>query len=295
MLTITLSICLVHECIVSQDRQSCEEKRFWYHPRCKSLSLTHSCFSNDLIVFVEGSKQSIEGALSVFEEFSVWSYWRSVWRNQQFTWLVFLKKWSSILTYFPFAEGDLPVKYLGLPLLTKGMKKKDYLPLTEKIRARITTWTSCYISYAGRLQLIHSVLMSIFNLWVSAFPLPGQCLKEVEQLCSAFLWTWPDLKTTSAKFAWLDVCKLKSEGGMGLWPWKEVNTVYDLKLIWRMLVKKSLWGTWIFKNLLKKQSLWEVKSTSQVGSWMWKKMLKLKNISKYFHKKEVGNGKNTLF
>lgn len=140
MLTITLSICLVHECIVSQDRQSCEEKRFWYHPRCKSLSLTHSCFSNDLIVFVEGSKQSIEGPLSVFEEFSVWSYWRSVWRNQQFTWLVFLKKWSSILTYFPFAEGDLPVKYLGLPLLTKGMKKKDYLPLTEKIRARITTW-----------------------------------------------------------------------------------------------------------------------------------------------------------
>lgn len=49
------------------------EKKFKYHPRCQALSLTHLCFADDLMIFVEGSKESIEGALSVFEEFTKWS------------------------------------------------------------------------------------------------------------------------------------------------------------------------------------------------------------------------------
>lgn len=47
------------------------EKKFKIHPRCQSLSLTHLCFTDDLMVFVEGSKASIEGALAVFDDFAV--------------------------------------------------------------------------------------------------------------------------------------------------------------------------------------------------------------------------------
>ena len=47
------------------------EKKFKFHQRCKALSLTHFCFADDLMVFVEGSKESIEGALTVFNEFLV--------------------------------------------------------------------------------------------------------------------------------------------------------------------------------------------------------------------------------
>lgn len=49
------------------------DKKFKFHPRCKSLSLTHLCFADDLMIFSEGSKESIEGALSVFDEFTKWS------------------------------------------------------------------------------------------------------------------------------------------------------------------------------------------------------------------------------
>lgn len=41
---------------------------------------------------------------------------------------------ADILTCFPFASGELPVRYLGLPLLTKRMTVNDYMPLVEKIR-----------------------------------------------------------------------------------------------------------------------------------------------------------------
>lgn len=49
------------------------EKKFSPHPRCQSLQLTHLCFADDLIVFVEGSKSSVKGALTVFDEFEAWS------------------------------------------------------------------------------------------------------------------------------------------------------------------------------------------------------------------------------
>lgn len=122
------------------------------------------------------------------------------------------------------------------------MRKQDYIPLVEAIRSRICSWTCRFLSYAGRLQLINYVLLSIVNFWVNVFQLPSACVKEVEQICSAFLWTGPVLKSTNAKVAWGEVCSMKSEGGLGIRDLKEVNKVYGLKLIWRLLTGDSLWG-----------------------------------------------------
>ena len=76
---------------------------------------------------------------------------------------------------------------------------------------------------------------------------------------------------------------------------KEVNLVYRLKLIWRMLVGDSLWGKWVRINLIKMKKFWVMSEKTQVGSWIWKKMLKLREIAKRFHWKAVGNGRHTFF
>lgn len=179
--------------------------------------------------------------------------------------------------------------------MTQAMKTQDYLPLIEGIRGRISTWTSRYLSYAGRMLLIKSVLLSVVNFWAAAFRLPSQCIKEIDQLCSAFLWSGPDLKTFGAKVAWKEVCKPTNEGELGICTLKEVNKVYGLKLIWRLFDGDLLWGKWIKANLLKSKSFWEVSEKTQVGSWMWRKMLKLRDVAKSFHMKEVGNGRHTTF
>lgn len=93
--------------------------------------------------------------------------------------------------------------------------------------------------------------------------------------------------------AWKDVCTLKSEGGLGVRPLKEVNMTHGLKIIWRLLSEKtSLWGQWIRMNLTKKKSFWEISGKTQQGSWMWKKILKLRDIAKTFHRKDIGNGRD---
>lgn len=248
------------------------------------------------MIFVEGSKRSIEGALEVFGDFTSWSGLNiSIEKSTVYMAGVSDIERGRILRDFPFAEGTLPVKYLGLPLMTKAMRKNDYLPLVEKIRSRINTWQSRFLSYAGRLQLIKSVFLSIVNFWAAVFRLPSQCIKEVESLCASFLWSGPSLKTAGAKVAWKDICKLKAEGGLGLRALKVVNVVYGLKIIWRMLTGDSLWGNWINSYLLKRKNFWEVKINSQGGSWLWRKVLKLRDIAKSFYCVDVGDGCSTSF
>lgn len=77
-------------------------------------------------------------------------------------------------------------------------------------------------------------------------------------MCFAFLWLGFEFKLIGVKVVWTDVCTVKSEGGLGIRVFKEVNKVYGLKLIWRMFSDELLWGKWIRVNLLKKKIFWKV-------------------------------------
>lgn len=49
--------------------EAAKQRKIGYHPRCKNIDLTHLCFADDLMVFAEGNKRSVEGILDVFEKF----------------------------------------------------------------------------------------------------------------------------------------------------------------------------------------------------------------------------------
>lgn len=100
-----------------------------------------------------------------------------------------------------FSTSALPIKYLGLPLTTKIMTKNDYEPMLIKIKAHFQSWTSRYLSFAGRLTLINSVVASTKNFWCSALYLPKACMDETESMCSAFLWSGSHNDHTKAKVA----------------------------------------------------------------------------------------------
>ena len=171
----------------------------------------------------------------------------------------------------------------------------DFLPLVEKIRKRIGTWTGRFLSYARRLQLINSVIMSLVNLWMEAFRLPSGCIPEIEKLCSAFLWSGVELNSRKAKVSWKEVCRTKQEGGLGIRSLKEMNVVSILKLLWRIMSTNSLCVRWIEVYLIRKGSIWSIKYTSQLESWIWKKILKSREMAKLFYKVEVRNGKKASF
>ncbi|XP_056847425.1 uncharacterized protein LOC108829696 [Raphanus sativus] len=206
----------------------------------------------DLMIFLEGSKRSIEGALGVFDEFAKWS--------------------------------GLNISIEKSTVYMTGVKEQNLeeLPVCRR----------CSPCEAATHQ---AVILSIVNFWAAVFRLPSQCVKEVEKLCASFLWSGPSLKSAGAKVAWKDICKPKEEGGLGIRDLKEVNVVYGLKIIWRLLSGDSLWGKWIKSYLLKRNNFGEVKISTQGGSWIWRKVLKLRHIAKEFYRVEVGNCWNTSF
>ncbi|CAL1370591.1 unnamed protein product [Linum trigynum] len=73
---------------------------------------------------------------------------------------------------YGFALGRFPVRYLGVPLSSGKLTVAACKPLIDKIVARISSWKSEFLSYAGRVELVSSVLYSLHQYWMAGFPSP---------------------------------------------------------------------------------------------------------------------------
>ena len=226
MFSFAVSVCNLYGGVVKAVKnRAAVERKIGYHPYCQEVQLTHICFADDLLVFSDGKKSSVEGILHVFKEFASMSGLHISLEKSTLFLAGVCEDREAILAQFPFEVGTLPVRYLGVPLLTKRMTSSDYSPLINRVRKQITSWTARQLSFAGRLQLIGSVIHSITNFWMSVYLLPKQCIKEIDQLCSSFLWSGPAMSTTKAMISWENVCKPKEEGGLGLRSLSETNRV----------------------------------------------------------------------
>ncbi|GJT87228.1 RNA-directed DNA polymerase, eukaryota, reverse transcriptase zinc-binding domain protein [Tanacetum coccineum] len=93
------------------------------------------------------------------------------------------------LEIMPFTVGQLPMKYLGVPLITKNIGITEFNQLVERVKQKVNDWKSKALSYAGRLQLIASVLASMHIYWTSVFLIPKTTVEDIEKVLKGFLWS----------------------------------------------------------------------------------------------------------
>ena len=111
------------------------------------------------------------------------------------------------------------------------------------------------MSFAGRSQLLQSVISSMQVYWCSMFVLPLSICHDVERLMRDFLWNYGVFKRGKAKIKWSDVCKPKVEGGLGIRSLEEWNTALISKHIWNLISgKNSLWVRWVHVYKLKSRN-----------------------------------------
>lgn len=231
---------------------------FQFHWKTKELNLTHLVFADDLILFCKGECESIQ---LLFEGVKFFSELSGMHSNPSKCMCYFgnVDRFTKLfaLHISRFSEGSLPMSYLGLPLITGALKSRHCSPLISRIACKINLWTCKFISQAGRIQLINSVLFGIQSYWAMYIFLPGAVLKKIQCMLSKFLWKGSISGHCLYKIAWADCCFAKSEGGLGfknLQKWNDSAILYQL---WRIINKtNSIWVNWLFAYDLKRGNFW---------------------------------------
>ncbi|XP_071719040.1 uncharacterized protein [Rutidosis leptorrhynchoides] len=267
---------------------------FRFHPRCDNLNLINVCFADDLFLFSHADITSVKVIFDALDEFKECSgLTPSIPKSTGFFANVSSNVKNQILDLMPFEEGTLPVRYLGVPLISSRLLSSDCKPLIEMVKNRIQDWKNKFLSFTGRVQLISSVLVSMQIYWYSVFIVPDNVIKDIEKMMRGFLWCQGDMKRGKAKVKWDDVCHPKNEGGLGIKRLKGWNVALMASHVWRILSnKQSLWVRWIHSYRIMDQNFWEV-AIAPDASWSWRKILQIRDIIGNHFIHVIQNGRNT--
>nr|GEY27353.1 sodium/hydrogen exchanger 6 [Tanacetum cinerariifolium] len=185
-----------------------DSDEFQYHHLCEQQRIINLCFANDLFLFSRGNPSSVAVIIDGLKEFKqVLGLVPSIPKSTAFFCNVSNAIKASILNSMPLLKGF-------------------YL---------VNDWRNKFLSLAGRLQLIRSILSSMHIYWASVFILSNRIVHDLEQLMRGFLWCKGKMKKGKAKVVWDSVCMPKHEGGPGIHKIDDFDVALMATHIWSIL------------------------------------------------------------
>nr|GEW11033.1 RNA-directed DNA polymerase, eukaryota, reverse transcriptase zinc-binding domain protein [Tanacetum cinerariifolium] len=195
---------------------------------------------DDLLVLCYGDLKSVKVIKKAMETFSlIYGLNPNIRKSTIFFGNVQDHVKQEILSILSFKVGSLPVSYLRVPLISKQLSFTDCKCLIDRVKAKVNNWMNKMMSYAGRLQLITSILSFMQVYWALVFILAKSIIKDIDKLLKGFHWCQRELSKGKSKVAWKQVWKTKEEGGLG---------IKDLSLWNEVLMSKNLWNVATMKE-----------------------------------------------
>ncbi|KAL2228622.1 UNVERIFIED_CONTAM: hypothetical protein Sindi_1841900 [Sesamum indicum] len=126
-----------------------QDELFSFHWKCDTARVFQLGFADDVLLFCHADRDSIRVFKTGLDRFAEWSGLRL---NEHKSHLIISRSAQGLreemMTVLGFQEGVLPMKYLGLPLLSSRLTISDCRPLLLKIDKRIASWEGISLSYA---------------------------------------------------------------------------------------------------------------------------------------------------
>ncbi|KAL2253007.1 UNVERIFIED_CONTAM: Transposon TX1 uncharacterized protein [Sesamum indicum] len=131
-----------------------QDMQLKYHWKCEPARVFQLGFADDLLLFCRADLDSFRVLKVGLDRFAEWLGLRFNIRNSH---IIISRsaqeRKDQLLSILGFQEGHLPMRYLGLPLISSRLTISDCQPLLSKIDARIAGWEGMSLSYAGRADL----------------------------------------------------------------------------------------------------------------------------------------------
>lgn len=117
--------------------KAAEAGRFQYHPQCRGVKLTHLSFVDDIVVFTNGTVGSLQGVVEVMQNFATMSGLHiNATKSTIFASGLDVAPLLAAAASLGISAGSLPIRYLGMPLMTKSLTPLDYEPLIDKVSSK---------------------------------------------------------------------------------------------------------------------------------------------------------------
>jgi hypothetical protein len=100
---------------------------------------------------------------------------------------------SSLASVFGCIVRSFPFTYFGLPMGLTKPQVKDYAPLICRVERRLSA-SAQFLSYAGRLQLVNSVLSSLPTYYMCSLKLPVAVIEAIDKYRKNCLWRGSDFR-----------------------------------------------------------------------------------------------------
>ena len=218
-----------------------------YHLGRGVMSVSHLLFADDMVIFLNASKQFVDNLMKFLQSYESSSGQKI---SAQKSSLYVPKKMkatrrSLIMNATGMPIKDCPFIYLGCVISKGRVRRIYYEDLLNNMRRKLQGLYGKMLSHAGRVLLAKHVLNSMLSHCIAASILPVGVMKAMDSMVANFIWgSMPENKRRH----WVSFHKLSRplwECGLGIRSFVQLSDAYRLRQCWSLVENKFLWVTFM--------------------------------------------------
>jgi hypothetical protein len=159
-----------------------------------------------------------------------------------------LEKANIMASVFGCKIQSIPFTYMGLPMSTTKPGVENFGPLMNRAERQLASISSL-LTYAGKLQLVNSVLASLLTYYMCLVMLPVAVHNYFDKARRNCMWRKSYINTNAKPLvAWKKCTKPKRKGGLGIINTRAQNNAILIKHLDKFYNKdipwvKLIWST----------------------------------------------------